>query len=50
MAGYVLIAFSVLTKGPLSFVLCGLTFGLAMLVSSDLRRRLLALQGLVSAS
>ena len=27
--GYVLIALSVLTKGPLSFVLCGLTFGLA---------------------
>ncbi len=41
--GYVLIALSVLTKGPLSFVLCGLTFGLAVLVSSDLRRRLLAL-------
>ena len=41
--GYVLIALSVLTKGPLSFVLCGLAFGLAALVSSDLRRRLLAL-------
>jgi 4-amino-4-deoxy-L-arabinose transferase-like glycosyltransferase len=41
--GYVLIALSVLTKGPLSFVLCGLAFGLALLVSSDLRRRLLSL-------
>jgi 4-amino-4-deoxy-L-arabinose transferase-like glycosyltransferase len=41
--GYVLIALSVLTKGPLSFVLCGLTFGLALIVSADLRRRLLAL-------
>lgn len=42
--GYVLIAGSVITKGPLSFVLCGLTFGLAMLASADLRRRLLALR------
>src|SRR5215467_5362115 len=41
--GYVLIAFSVLTKGPLSLALCGLTFGLALLVSAELRRRLLAL-------
>jgi 4-amino-4-deoxy-L-arabinose transferase-like glycosyltransferase len=41
--GYVLIALSVLTKGPLSLVLCGLTFGAAVLVSADLRRRLLAL-------
>jgi 4-amino-4-deoxy-L-arabinose transferase-like glycosyltransferase len=41
--GYVLIALSVLTKGPLSFVLCGLTFGLAVVVSPDLRRRLFAL-------
>jgi 4-amino-4-deoxy-L-arabinose transferase-like glycosyltransferase len=42
--GYVLIALSVLTKGPLALVLCGLTFGLAILVSADLRRRLLALR------
>ena len=42
--GYLLIAGSVVTKGPLSFVLCGLTFGLAMLASADLRRRLLALR------
>src|SRR5262245_29424611 len=41
--GYVLLALSVLTKGPLSFVLCGLAFGLALLISADLRRRLLAL-------
>jgi len=41
--GYVLIALSILTKGPLSFVLCGLAFGLAILVSADLRRRLLSL-------
>jgi 4-amino-4-deoxy-L-arabinose transferase-like glycosyltransferase len=41
--GYVLIALSVLTKGPLSLALCGITFGAALLVSSDLRRRLLAL-------
>ena len=41
--GYVLIALSVLVKGPLSLVLCGLAFGLALLASADLRRRLLAL-------
>jgi len=41
--GYVLIALSVLTKGPLSLVLCALTFGAALLLSSDLRRRLLSL-------
>ena len=42
--GYLLIALSVLTKGPLALALCGLTFGLAILVSADLRRRLLALR------
>ena len=42
--GYLLIACSVVTKGPLAFVLCGLTFGLAILASADLRRRLLALR------
>jgi 4-amino-4-deoxy-L-arabinose transferase-like glycosyltransferase len=41
--GYVLIALSVMTKGPLSFVLCGLAFGLALVASADVRRRLLAL-------
>src|SRR5205814_4327472 len=34
--GYALIALSVVTKGPLAFVLCGLAFGLALLASSDL--------------
>jgi len=42
--GYVLIALAVLTKGPLAVALCGLTFGLAMLVSTELRRRLLSLR------
>jgi 4-amino-4-deoxy-L-arabinose transferase-like glycosyltransferase len=42
--GYVLIALAVLTKGPLAIALCGLTFGLAMLVSAELRRRLLSLR------
>ena len=42
--GYVLIALSVITKGPLSFVLCGVTFGLALSASADLRRRLLSLR------
>ena len=42
--GYFLLALAVLTKGPLALVLCGLTFGLAVLLSADLRRRLLALR------
>ena len=41
--GYLLIALSIVTKGPLSFVLCGLTFGMALAASAHLRRRLLAL-------
>jgi len=41
--GYVLIGLSMLTKGPLALALCGLTFVLAIAVSADLRRRLLAL-------
>ena len=41
--GYVLIGLSVLTKGPLSLALCGITFALALLASADLRRRLLTL-------
>ena len=43
-SGYVLIALAVLTKGPLALALCGLTFGLALLASAELRRRLLALR------
>ena len=42
--GYVLIALGVMTKGPLALVLCGLSFGLALVVSAELRRRLLALR------
>ena len=42
--GYVLIACAVMTKGPLALVLCGLSFGLALLASAELRRRLLALR------
>ncbi len=42
--GYVLIAGAVMTKGPLALVLCGLAFGLALMVSAELRRRLLALR------
>ncbi len=41
--GYVLIAGAVMTKGPLAFVLCGLAMGLAMVMSADVRRRLLGL-------
>lgn len=41
--GYLLVAFAVLTKGPLGLVLCGLAFLLAIAVSSDARRRLLGL-------
>lgn len=42
--GYVLVAFALMTKGPLALVLCGLTFLIAMAVSSDARRRLLQLR------
>ena len=41
--GYVLLGLSVLTKGPLSLALCGVTFVLALLASADLRHRLLRL-------
>ena len=41
--GYVLIAGAVMTKGPLAFVLCGLAMGLAIVMSADVRRRLLGL-------
>ena len=41
--GYVLVALAVMTKGPLAFVLCGLAIGLAIAISADVRRRLLAL-------
>jgi 4-amino-4-deoxy-L-arabinose transferase-like glycosyltransferase len=42
--GYVLIAMAVMTKGPLALVLCGLSFGLAIVASAELRRRLLSLR------
>jgi len=42
-SGYALIALGVATKGPLALVLCGLTMVIAIAVSADLRRRLLAL-------
>lgn len=42
--GYVLIALAVLTKGPLALALIGLTFLVAIAVSSDARRALLALR------
>jgi 4-amino-4-deoxy-L-arabinose transferase-like glycosyltransferase len=42
-AGYVAIAFAVLTKGPLAIALCGLAFLLAIAMSGDARRRLLRL-------
>src|SRR5207247_10921546 len=41
--GYVLIGMATLTKGPLAGVLCALPFALAIAVSPDARRRLLAL-------
>lgn len=41
---YVLVAFAVLTKGPLALALLGLTFLLALIVSADVRRALLALR------
>ncbi len=43
-AGYVLIGLANATKGPIALVLCGVTFGLASLVSSDARRQLLGLR------
>ncbi|MBI3491037.1 MAG: glycosyltransferase family 39 protein [Acidobacteria bacterium] len=45
--GYVGIALAVIMKGPLALVLCGLTLALAIVVSADLRRRLLGLRWLV---
>ena len=45
--GYGLIALAVLTKGPLALTLCGIAFALAITLSSDARRRLLALQWIV---
>src|SRR5436190_2108650 len=41
--GYVLVGMAVLVKGPLAFVLCGLTLAIASILSADARRRLLAL-------
>jgi 4-amino-4-deoxy-L-arabinose transferase-like glycosyltransferase len=45
-AGYASIAVAVMVKGPLALVLCGLAFGLAIVSSADLRRRLLGLRWL----
>jgi 4-amino-4-deoxy-L-arabinose transferase-like glycosyltransferase len=42
--GYLAIALGVQVKGPIALVLCGLTMLLLLAVSSDLRRRLLALR------
>jgi 4-amino-4-deoxy-L-arabinose transferase-like glycosyltransferase len=42
--GYAGIALAVLTKGPVALILCGLTLGLVVIVSVDLRRRLLGLR------
>ncbi len=47
--GYVLIAFAVMTKGPLAFVLCGLAMGLAVAMSAEVRRRLLGLHWIAGA-
>lgn len=41
--GYVAIALAVAVKGPLAFALCGLSFLILITVSSEMRRRLLAL-------
>jgi 4-amino-4-deoxy-L-arabinose transferase-like glycosyltransferase len=45
--GYVALAFGVLTKGPITLVLCGLTMLIAIGVSMELRRRLLGLRWVV---
>jgi 4-amino-4-deoxy-L-arabinose transferase-like glycosyltransferase len=47
--GYLLIAGAVMTKGPLAFVLCALAMGLAIAMSADIRRRLLALHWIAGA-
>ena len=50
--GYAGIALAVMVKGPLAFVLCGLTFLLTIACCADVRRRLLGLRwftGLVLA-
>jgi 4-amino-4-deoxy-L-arabinose transferase-like glycosyltransferase len=42
--GYVLLGLGVLTKGPITVVLCGLTFLIAIAISRDVRSRLLGLR------
>jgi 4-amino-4-deoxy-L-arabinose transferase-like glycosyltransferase len=42
--GYAAIALAVMVKGPLAFVLCGLTFVLTIAGSADIRRKLLGLR------
>lgn len=50
--GYVALSIAVMVKGPIALVLCGFAFAIAIAVSAELRRRLLALRwisGLVLA-
>ena len=42
--GYVALGLGVLTKGPIALVLCGVALLMAIIVSSDLRRRFLGLR------
>lgn len=49
-AGYVLIGLANATKGPIALVLCGATFGLASLVSSEARAKLLGLRWVQGAA
>jgi 4-amino-4-deoxy-L-arabinose transferase-like glycosyltransferase len=46
-AGYVCIGFATFTKGPVALALCGVAFAFAILMSADVRRRLLALRWIV---
>src|SRR5206468_4479593 len=41
--GYLAVGTAVLVKGPLAFIVCGLTLAIASLLSADARRRLLTL-------
>jgi 4-amino-4-deoxy-L-arabinose transferase-like glycosyltransferase len=45
--GYILIGLSVLTKGPIGLILCGLTLLISIAISSELRQRLLKLRWIV---
>jgi 4-amino-4-deoxy-L-arabinose transferase-like glycosyltransferase len=48
--GYASIAVAVMVKGPLALALCGLAFALALAVSAEVRRRLLALKWLTGVA